>query len=643
MTRETRLDPGTSEFHAESAARVLLVRAVEEVAPERIPPEMLLEAHLAAGDPREEETWICRRARYLTEHALPRFAPFLDSLEVAPRGRWLMVGLVLIVGLASNWLGPSTRVHVIWNPIVVLIAWNVIVYAGVICVSLWKRGKGAPESHPRDLPDQERSTGHSSFRPGFLQRVFLGRVMPWFLRLGQIADEAGKQAKEMREVWRRFVALWLPFVRPKLGRWMRQTLHLCAIALAVGAIGGMYLRGLFVEYSIYWESTFLNDPRTVAGVLLFVLGPAAFLLQAPMPDSETVIRMMEGLIAGPWIHLYAVSAVLYIVLPRASAIVIPRAIATLRRGSTHRDVARPWSIDFDSEYYRNLLTRALSVAPRKLEDHAREAVREECRTLADRLSSFVCRHLYDERLAPRIREFRETGGSLTELEAELERECEDFRPVLDREMEGAAGEFEDRLVSRVSRLLGDAEDTSARPPDTLTGEVSESSSRTATYMGERVSGDLTTIVANVVSTSVAVVVGTVSGGFGEALGIALLVGIVETGPVGWIVGAVAGFVATSALFSVGKRGVKEKIKEISLPAWGLKTVLWKGRYEGLIEEGRQRCEEAIHEALLEELDPLAVRIGDHIWDGLRPVLGEMQRPYGEDEARAAPTASEGVT
>jgi hypothetical protein len=46
----------------ESVARVMLVRAVEEVLPQRIAPETLLEARIAAGDPPEGETWIARRA-----------------------------------------------------------------------------------------------------------------------------------------------------------------------------------------------------------------------------------------------------------------------------------------------------------------------------------------------------------------------------------------------------------------------------------------------------------------------------------------------------------------------------------------------------------------------------------------------------
>jgi hypothetical protein len=61
----------------ETAARVVLVRAVEETLPEPIAPETLLEAHVAAGDPGDGAPWIARRARHLLEHALAAYGQVL--------------------------------------------------------------------------------------------------------------------------------------------------------------------------------------------------------------------------------------------------------------------------------------------------------------------------------------------------------------------------------------------------------------------------------------------------------------------------------------------------------------------------------------------------------------------------------------
>lgn len=105
----------------EDAARVVLVRAVEETLPQRIAPETLLEAHAAAGDPTDAPVWVARRAAYLVDHVLGSFRGLLARSALVLPGPGLTVGLAVLLGLAANYLGPSQRIHVVWNPIVILI------------------------------------------------------------------------------------------------------------------------------------------------------------------------------------------------------------------------------------------------------------------------------------------------------------------------------------------------------------------------------------------------------------------------------------------------------------------------------------------------------------------------------------------
>jgi hypothetical protein len=65
---------------------------------------------------------------------------------------------------------------------------------------------------------------------------------------------------------------------------------------------------------------------------------------------------------------------------------------------------------------------------------------------------------------------------------------------------------------------------------------------------------------------------------------------------------------------------------VPLPAALLKVALWSARYKRLIDKGRTKCHEAVCESLVFQLDQLASQIADHIWDGLRPLVGELQRP-----------------
>jgi hypothetical protein len=613
----------------ESVARVMLVRAVEEVLPQRIAPEMLLEARIAAGEPPEGETWIARRAAYLVEHALAPYNAVLSRSELTLPGPWLLIVLAVLLGLGSNYLGPSAKIHVLWNPIVVLIGWNLLVYAALAVASVVGRSRVTGQATPSVTHPvrRDRRPTHG-YRPGLLERFFLRPAVSWLLRVKDGAEEVREQAGDMSAVSRRFAVLWWPVIRPRLRLGIRRAMHLCAIGVTAGAVCGMYMRGLFFAYDVVWQSTFVQDPQVVALMLRYLLGPAALVLGYPLPDAEAVARMLtvEGDPAAPWIHLYAVSALLFIAVPRVLL------TCTVTRQLCR--AGRSLELDLGDEYYRGVLQAAQDMSPQKIEAGTREAVRDECRQVTARLAAFVSVQLYDQRIVPRLWEFRDQGGTLRQLEDALGRECQSFSPELEREMVSLERDLERRLVLRVQRLLGDDRGVVTRPPDELADKVNVASSRATIHVGERVSSDVAAIVAGVVSASVAVVVGTVSGGFGEALGVALLVGLVESGPVGWIIGAVGALVVTGAAFVLGRGRLRQSVKAVPLPAAALKVALWRARYERLIAEGRTKCQQAVSESLMAQLDQLASQIADHVWNGLRPVIGELQRPRigREDEA-----------
>ena len=120
---------------------------------------------------------------------------------------------------------------------------------------------------------------------------------------------AGDQAWEQD-----FLAAWIPAGRPLASSRMSRTLHLAALAMVAGVIGGMYLRGLVLAYQGTWESTFLRAEQ-VDGLLGIVLGPAATLLGTGVPEVAPLEAPAAGP-AGPWIHLWAVTAGLLVALPR---------------------------------------------------------------------------------------------------------------------------------------------------------------------------------------------------------------------------------------------------------------------------------------------------------------------------------------
>jgi hypothetical protein len=64
--------------------------------------------------------------------------------------------------------------------------------------------------------------------------------------------------------------------------------HIGAISLLLGALVGIYVRGMFFEYTAVWRSSFLTDPASVAVFLNLLLGPASLALGGTLLTPDTV-------------------------------------------------------------------------------------------------------------------------------------------------------------------------------------------------------------------------------------------------------------------------------------------------------------------------------------------------------------------
>jgi hypothetical protein len=149
----------------------------------------------------------------------------------------------------------------------------------------------------------------------------------------------------------RFVGDWTALSAPLLDARAGRVLHLSAALLAVGAVAGLYLRAFAFEYRIGWESTYLQA-STVHSVLQFVLGPAARLLGVGFPSVETIAAMRitggsGGVDAGPWIHLYAVTVGL--------AVIVPRLLFAAWARWRERRLADGFRFDLGEPYFRRVL------------------------------------------------------------------------------------------------------------------------------------------------------------------------------------------------------------------------------------------------------------------------------------------------
>lgn len=610
---------------------VLLVQAAEECRPpghpNAIPPEALVDAQRAAGSAGDVDRWLARRAAFLLAGPLAELQPVRAMTDALHRGLGLALALGIAAGLLANYLGPSNRIHVLFNPIALLIAWNLAIYvagtAARLAWTLWWRPwlRRRPRA-PASLPSASSPAAPPPEPPGLLARFVFQRLVPaaW-LRLHRAVLAGAEQAADVGQVARRFWHHWIAVAGPMLVPLASRVLHVAAIGLAVGAVAGMYSRGLFFEYDVIWRSTFLTDPHGFLGLVRLALGPAAWLLGRPLPSAEDAARLLSarGAPAAPWIHLWATSAFLFIVLPRSALVLWTTARARRLARRAHLDPADPYVAD------------VVDRARRHSVEAVRSSIDDDVRAAADRfaaaLAGFVCTRLYDAELAPAIRAFRERGGSVSGLEHALAERCEAFRPALAAEVPRARRAFEEDLTACVLRRLG-------ATPSAATIARADVSARMGTVpgaatrdLGDSLGYGIADVVGGAVAASLAVVAGSVGGDlFGPVLGIAILEGLIASGPVAWIVGALAGLLAAGAALWMGRDAVTRGLKQVTLPAIVTRTVLWPSRLEGIVADGRDRCRARVHELVAEELAGLTGDIAAEIWTRIKPVLGEQQRP-----------------
>jgi hypothetical protein len=147
-----------------------------------------------------------------------------------------------------------------------------------------------------------------------------------------------------------FVRDWARTSTPLTVARVARLLHLSAFAFALGAIAALYLRGLVFEFRAGWESTFLG-PTEVHRLLSFVLGPASRLSGIAIPDAQHVETLQfaagPGENAAPWLHLYAWTIALFIL--------VPRGVLALGTWLVQRRLERRLPLPLDDAYFQRLL------------------------------------------------------------------------------------------------------------------------------------------------------------------------------------------------------------------------------------------------------------------------------------------------
>jgi hypothetical protein len=308
-------------MHADALRRILLVRSVEDRDADgavltfaereaatrdalRAVPEGRRGAQAAAQDAR---TWrvLDARAAELYGRLVQRHPVVARTVTLESRATQAALVVLLVafgVGLALSLVDGRVRIEIVAFPLFGLVLWNLVVYA-VLAVAALRR--------PRPVP------GAAASAAGWVA---------WPLRWGwhraaTVVRQASFYHRPLASALRQFSDEWWPIAQPMLALQGKRVFHLAAVAVALGLVAGLYVRGIALEYRAGWESTFLS-PTQVRGVLHALYGPASALTGIALPRDDATIAALHwrdgagGGPAAPWIHLIAATALLYVVLPR---------------------------------------------------------------------------------------------------------------------------------------------------------------------------------------------------------------------------------------------------------------------------------------------------------------------------------------
>ena len=255
------------------------------------------EARTSALLTKDSETFLIRRAQHLLDRLHTRSPAVAHILALAGGVTWLgrfLLVLAFAAGVSLSALDGSRRINILAFPLIGLVLWNVLVY-GLLLVT-WVRNHGRP-------PD------------GFWSATMYER---WIAgRIESLMRHSTRFNVPLSTGLRRFAAEWGALSQPMVLLRAKRLLHLAAALMAIGLVGGLYVRGVVLRYEAGWESTFLG-PQSAHALLSLLYAPASSLSGIPIEDM-TALRWTAtggGGDAAPWIHLIAITALLYIAIPR---------------------------------------------------------------------------------------------------------------------------------------------------------------------------------------------------------------------------------------------------------------------------------------------------------------------------------------
>lgn len=246
----------------------------------------------------------------------PAFAAFAKQRRSWKAFSLALPIIALLLGAGLDRITDPHRVDLLSAPLLLIIAWNMLVYLSMLVWLL--------------LPARRPAWPISRLTP----KPGLPRKLPQALSSALLS----------------FSAEWMQLSAKLTAARLSRTIHLSAAMFALGALASLYARGLWSQYSAGWESTFLDASQVHALLsILFAPAVAIFHLQDFSLAEVAALRFPQTTAAeggARWVHLYAATMLLLVVLPRLL-------LAALGNWRAARWAQR-FPLDLDQPYFRKL-------------------------------------------------------------------------------------------------------------------------------------------------------------------------------------------------------------------------------------------------------------------------------------------------
>ena len=590
----------------DAAAKIILIRSIEESERNFFSDSLLVDAFAAARNMAPGLGWVKARAEFLFDHLSFAYQSVIH-LATLPTPLTLPVCLIaLVLGFATNLLGPAEKIHVVRNPVLLLVAWNLFVYLVLLLVLLAKRRKRkslpSPVSQSVDARQSKNNPQGAAAQAKInifrLAQFFVPGLWHFFHRVAANVEEK----KKLADVVSRFSVNWYAVAAPLVvARW-EAVLHLGAFFLATGAVAGMYFQGLFQGYQAIWSSTFITGEASVSKFVHFLFGPSLLvsnLFGLGLAEEIDITRLIsqQGDRAAAWIHLFAITVLLIIL--------IPRAVLAAWQWKNIKRLRGDINLKLDPYYGEVIEAPVRALIEKEVANGAKQ--------FSEDIAAFVGEKLYAERIVPRLRQFREEGGKVSELKSEIRSLSEAFVPQIELYVtETRLSELQRTLSQRVGEILKSlgTDFIVLKEPQAVLGGM-KIDTRGSADMG--ISRQFTSAIGLSIGTSIAIAMATVSGGLGKYLGVAIVATLLHTtGPLGFLIGLIGGVVVAAGAWWLGKEKVADAVENVYLPAAIVRTALWESRFQRLADDGRQKCEDSVRAEVDERLGALQPRITNEI-------------------------------